>query len=212
MKRSLNVLFISLLFFVCFKNISTMAAENNEVNINIPSKINIVFNSDGSNNIGNFNVENKSQVPITIKNINLVKNGEWDLVQNSVNIPKDTKKISLSLENKELKLGNNAYNILIPYNNNKLLKLNLKRGIWTKNVSSPNAFSLHFDYEIGKRIFPINIKSNGGDISDSTINAENGSTINLPTPNKTFYEFLGWKDEKGVLYNNKYVVPIGAVL
>lgn len=197
---------------MCFKNNIAIAAQGDSINITIPSKLDIKLNSDGSNTLNNFTVQNQSLVPITINNINLIKNADWNIVPSNVSIPKDTKQISLSVEGKELALGDNTHSIIVPYGDNRVLNISLKRGLWTKDTSSPDVFSLNFDYEIGKREFLVNLDTNGGSVKNNKIIGNNGDILTLPVPVKENCKFLCWKDEKGVSYNDKYIVPIGASL
>lgn len=125
-RRFTKTIFIFILYFMCFKNNIAIAAQGDSINITIPSKLDIKLNSDGSNTLSNFTVQNQSLVPITINNINLIKNADWNIVPSNVSIPKDTKQISLSVEGKELALGDNTHSIIVPYGDNRVPNISLK--------------------------------------------------------------------------------------
>ena len=45
--------------------------------------------------------------------------------------------------------------------------------------------------------YQVALDSNGGDITNAIINVDYNANLELPTPNKRGYEFIGWFDENG---------------
>ena len=51
--------------------------------------------------------------------------------------------------------------------------------------------------EPGKETYTVTLDPNGGSVSEKTFTVEDGETVNLPTPYRTGYRFLGWFDQDG---------------
>ena len=57
---------------------------------------------------------------------------------------------------------------------------------------------LHRDsVEPGQKTYTVTLDPNGGSVSEKTFTVEDGETVNLPTPYRTGYRFLGWFDQDG---------------
>ena len=182
---------------------------SNTVNVTVPSSLNLVFNSDGSNSLDSLSIGNESLVPITIGNISASLYNDWRLVPSDSIISKDTKELSFTIEGKDLASGDNSYSIEIGSKSEKDLGVMIKRGAWSNSISE-KALDLAINYDIGKSDFTLSFDSSGGSDIEN-ISAKNGDTIVLPTPSKVGYTFLGWKSSSGVVYDggSSYVMPIG---
>ena len=182
---------------------------SNTVNVTVPSSLNLVFNSDGSNSLDSLSIGNESLVPITIGNISASLYNDWRLVPSDSIISKDTKELSFTIEGKDLASGDNSYSIEIGSRTNKELGVMVKRGAWSNSINE-KALNLAINYNIGKSDFTLSFDSSGGSDVEN-ISAKNGDTVVLPIPDKVGYTFLGWKDSNGVIYDrgSSYTMPIG---
>lgn len=188
------------------EEISTLSSS---VNVTVPSNINVNFNSDGTYTTSQFGVNNQSLVPITVNNFNVTAKNNWTLVPSGTEILKDSRKMSLSINNYNLKVGSNPVAITVPEQQNKNLSVSIERGAWTKSIKE-SAFSLSISYDIGKKDFTLSFNTNGGNNVNSIV-AKNGDSVVLPSATRVGYTFNGWRDSNGTVYTagSKFIMPIG---
>lgn len=208
--KSIYVLvFTSIFILALSRNPKLVSADSINVNVTVPANINVTFNADGSNTISKFNVNNDSLVPIIIDSVEVTSKNNWNLVPNGTTLSKDSKKLSLALNNKYLSIGNNSLSINLAESTSTNLSIDIIRGAWSKPIEE-SAFGLTFDYKIGVKNFTLYFNSNGGS-NVSSIVAKNGSEVILPNATREGYTFTGWKDSDGIIYSagSKYTMPIG---
>lgn len=188
------------------EEISTLSSS---VNVTVPSNINVNFNSDGTYTTSQFGVNNQSLVPITVNNFNVTAKNNWTLVPSGTEILKDSRKMSLSINNYNLKVGSNPVAITVLEQQNKNLSVSIERGAWTKSIKE-SAFSLSISYDIGKKDFTLSFNTNGGNNVNSIV-AKNGDSVVLPSATRVGYTFNGWRDSNGTVYTagSKFIMPIG---
>lgn len=188
------------------EEISTLSSS---VNVTVPSNINVNFNSDGTYTTSQFGVNNQSLVPITVNNFNVTAKNNWTLVPSGTEILKDSRKMSLSINNYNLKVGSNPVAITVLEQQNKNLSVSIERGAWTKSIKE-SAFSLSISYDIGKKDFTLSFNTNGGNNVNSIV-AKNGDSVVLPSATRVGYTFNGWRDSNGIVYTagSKFIMPIG---
>ena len=182
---------------------------NYHVDVSIPSTITIPFTLDGTSTDVKLSIKNSSLLPITLTNVNVSESKYWKLVGTHEYIKKDVKELSLVLQDKELKVGDNILNEYVEYESSRDLNLFVKKGIWTKAIKE-EAFKFNFDYDIHDREFDLTFDGNGGS-EHETITELNGTDICLPEPSRIGYTFAGWEDKNGVVHNagDGYVMPVG---
>lgn len=188
------------------EEISTLSSS---VNVTVPSNINVNFNSDGTYTTSQFGVNNQSLVPITVNNFNVTAKNNWTLVPSGTEILKDSRKMSLSINNYNLKVGSNPVAITVLEQQNKNLSVSIERGAWTKSIKE-SAFSLSISYDICKKDFTLSFNTNGGNNVNSIV-AKNGDSVVLPSTTRVGYTFNGWRDSNGTVYTagSKFIMPIG---
>ena len=204
------VLFLGFLFATNPKEIH--AAESNEnIRVTVPANVNITFREDGTNAIGTFEVQNESLVPVHITSVKITEYNGWKLVPKGTVITVDQKRMAFSFYGKYLTAGANQMQISVSENSVKQIPIEIIRGAWNQSQGSEKALEIDMEYKIGTKNFQIAFDGNGSDESVLSMTAKNGDTVELPTPKKTKYKFLGWQDAAGNLYQNTYEMPIGNV-
>lgn len=199
------LLFLSL-FFV---GNSACAAESTEnVSITIPSSISVIFENTGKNSISDFTVLNESLVPITINKINVAECNGWRLCSSEKSISVDTKQMSFLFDGKCLEAGENAFDTVIKEESSTSYNIQIHRGAWTTSASSEAAIQMEFEYNIGKKEFQLIFDANGGTPVASQMIC-NGDEITLPSTEREGYELAGWENSEGILFTDKFVMPIG---
>lgn len=206
-KRSLWLLMVLLLF--SFMPQTSYAEEMTNVDVTVPTKFSIVFESDGTTNMSEFTVCNHTLLPISIKKIHVVEKNGWMLCTSDCDISVNSKQIELKIEDLSMKAKENLVDIPIGYNTSRNLDFQIRRGAWTSDHVSEEAFQLEFEYEFGTRAFELSFDSNGSDELFEEELVQNGEVVNLPTPFRTGHEFVGWADSTGQVYKNQYTMPIG---
>lgn len=201
--------FISCLLLGGLSHSESFAANDTQVNVTVPANVNVVFNEDGTNSIGEFTVQNHSQVPVRLTNVRVKTKQDWELVREHDAIPTNAKQLVFQMEGNCLKEGDNSLQVQISENTKKKLNVVIKRGAWTTALDAQEAFSLEFSYEVGKKEFQLTLDGNGSGESLSPIKACNGDTVKLPKPFRVKHQFVGWQDAAGNLYEEDYVMPIG---
>ncbi len=206
-KSFLCLLFVMVLFFLVPQTLH--AEETDNVDITVPSNLSIVFEADGTTSVSEFTISNHTLLPISIKNIHVVEKNDWKLCTTDGEIPVDTKKLELKIEQSSIKAGENVVDIPIGYETNKNLNVQVQRGAWTSDHITEEAFQLEFEYEFGTREFELTFNAKGStDVFDKMM-VTNGDMIELPTPFRIGYEFSGWSDSVGRLHQGQYTMPIG---
>lgn len=198
---------VTLGILFCRQTESSAASENN-ISVTVPSNLNIIFQSDGTNSINQFQVKNESPVPIKVKNMKITEHNQWQLVDEKTPIQADQKKLTFLLEGQSLQAGNNSLDITVPEHTEKKLAIEIRRGAWNRDASSEKALAMELEYAIGTKNFRVTFDSNGSKEQFNAVSANNGSEISLPTPFLVKHNFLGWEDENGTLYNETYLVPM----
>lgn len=184
-------------------------ASSSTINVTVPAKVDVVFNSDGSNTISKFNIVNNSLVPIEVVDVVSTPVNGWELVSDTTTLTKDTKKLKLTMQNKIITSGVNSLGINVTDGTEYIMPITVDRGTWTNTIKE-QAFKLNFNYEIGKKEFQLSFNANGG----TPINTQtlfNGDVITLPNSSKRGYTLVSWIDSNGVSYTpgSRYTMPIG---
>ena len=210
MKKRCRVLVGVVLFamlLLCFRKHSFAADEN--ISVTVPANVDIVFQSDGTNAISTFSINNDSLVPIHVTTIRVNEHNNWKLVSNDTLINADTKQLVLKLNGQCLCTGENGVNITVAESSKRELDLEVRRGAWNASHPSEKALTLELEYAVGTKMFDVVLDGDGSDVAVPTLSALNGQSVILPTPTKVKHNFLGWKDEEGAIHHGQYVVPIG---
>lgn len=189
------------------RHFETSASEN--ISVTIPAEIAISFDEDGSNTISSFCVDNDSPVPISIGNISVTEKNGWELVEKGQEILVNQKQIVLEMDEQCLHVGQNAVDIPISENSEKEIEIGIIRGAWTSAGAAETALHMEIEYVIGKKEFSLCFDTNGSDETISDMQVLNGDTVTLPNPERDYYEFQGWVDEDGNVYQDTFIMPIG---
>lgn len=198
---------LALLVSVCFWGPTVKAAPaTNNLNVTIPSRMEITFHEDGTQTISPFEIENHSNLPILISTVNANECNDWKLVSETENIEKDQKHISFLMEKHCLQSGENVVNISVNEHSKKEVDIELKRGAWSDTKPAETAINLDFEYAFLNKQFKITFDANGGN-PVSSINAYNDEKVTLPITEKDMYAFQGWQDEVGNTYKTDYIMP-----
>ena len=212
MKKIKTFILLLAMTLVCFAFDYTdvKAADIDNVSVNVPARIDIVFNEDGTTFVSDLFLENNSIIPVKIQSVNISEFNEWKIVQMEQEILVNSKQLSLWMGDTELFTGNNPFYYEVAEHERYDFELTVKRGAWTQEIASEKALEIELEYEIGSKEFALTLDSNGGE-GTSVIYAENGSVVSLPVPTREGYDFAGWQDENGDLYTDTFTMPIGEV-
>ena len=212
MKKIKTFILLLAMTLVCFAFDYTdvKAADIDNVSVNVPARIDIVFNEDGTTFVSDLFLENNSIIPVKIQSVNISEFNEWKVVQMEQEILVNSKQLSVLMGETELLAGSNHFYHEVAEHERYDFNLNIKRGAWTQEVASEKALELELEYEIGTKEFALTLDGNGGE-GTSVIYAENGSVVSLPVPTREGYDFAGWQDENGNLYTDTFTMPIGEV-
>ncbi len=202
------MLVLSVVLFLCGKGNAEAAA--GEVSVTVPANVQIVFQEDGNTAVSSLHVENQSLVPIQVQNVKVTEFNQWQVVPEKEKILVNSKRISLQMQERELAAGDNPVNYEIKEGNRQVLELQVGHGAWTQSMASEKALEMEFVYTLGTKAFSLLLDGDGG-VENVTVSAKNGEVVNLPTPVREDYEFVGWKDEADSVYNGTYTMPIGDV-
>lgn len=208
-RRGITTFFLIMFLVIGVRGVGHAAETTENVNVTIPSNLNIVFNEDGTNTASTFSIQNNLLVPIHLESIEVDCQNGWNLTEKGTTIEVDKKEMVLELENHVLASGANEINFTVAEGSTEELAVNIMRGAWTKNYEKQRAFHLNVNYALGKKEFTITFNKKGGTLDISSKTANNGDTVELPIPVKTGYIFKGWEDEAGNLYKDTYIMPIG---
>ena len=202
------LLFVLTMSLFLFKGTDVKAADIDNVSVNVPARIDIVFNEEGTTFVSDLFLENNSIIPVKIQSVNISEFNEWRVVQMEQEILVNTKQLSLWMGDTELFTGNNPFYYEVAEHERCDFDLTVKRGAWTQEIASEKALEIELEYEIGTKEFALTLDSNDGNDASITY-AENGSIVSLPALTREGYKFVGWEDEKGILYEDKFIMPIG---
>lgn len=210
MKKIRTILVMLIMMVVLFvgKGEDMKAAASNGVSVTVPTRMDVVFNEDGTTSVSEMYLENDSLVPVTLQNVNIKEFNNWEVVSKNKEILTDTKQLALLLDQKELIAGSNPIYCEIAENTRYDFDVAFHRGAWTQSIASEKALEIDLEYEIGTKEFALTLDGNGGS-GTTVIYAENGSTVVLETPTREGYKFNGWKDSEGNIYSDTFVMPIG---
>ena len=212
MKKIKTFILLLAMTLVCFAFDYTdvKAADIDNVSVNVPARIDIVFNEDGTTFVSDLFLENNSIIPVKIQSVNISEFNEWKIVQMEQEILVNSKQLSLWMGDTELFTGNNPFYYEVAEHERYDFDLTVKRGAWTQEIASEKALEIELEYEIGSKEFALTLDGNGGE-GTSVIYVENGSVVSLPVPTREGYDFAGWQDENGNLYTDTFTMPIGEV-
>lgn len=222
MKKYLSFLLLGMfLLFSSFfvPSIETKAVDNTDLlntNITVSSSVDAVFNADGTNTIGNFEIHNNMLIPIEVDNVTLTGKNGWKVVDENITIPVDSKNFSIAILNTNLKEGINNINIPVPEGTKKSLDIGIRRGAYSTDRTLEESLDMTIDYSFKTKVFHATFDTDGG-TAVASIDAINGSTFVIPETSKDYYKFLGWKnmtdlsDEKLYQAGENFVMPIGDV-
>ena len=209
-KKKGTLAVFALAFALLFSAQSVKASDMEEnVSVTIPTTISITFDQSGENQISMFEVNNQSLVPITIHNIQVTEYNQWKLVGKGSEIPADTKELVFQIEDTCLRAGANSVSISVPEQTQKTLGISVERGAWSKANQTQKALGLELEYTLGKKEFELKFDTAGSGENIATKRVCNGETIELPSAKREGYQLAGWEDEKGNLYTEMFVMPIG---
>ena len=203
------LLAMSMMLFAC-KGVDAKASTTNGVSVNVPSKMDIIFNEDGTTSVKDMYLENDSLVPVELQNINIKEFNDWEIVPKSQEILVNSKQVSLQMGDKELVAGSNVINREVAEGEKYDFDVTVNRGAWTESITSEKAMELELEYQIGIKQFALTLDANGG-LPTRVLKVYNGADTNLPEPRKEGYQFEGWQDENGTIYKDEYVMPIGDI-
>lgn len=209
LKTILVLLAMSMSLFAC-KGAKVEAAADHGVSVNVPAKMDIIFNEDGTASVSDMYLENDSLVPVEVQNIKVSEFNSWKVVPRNSEILVNSKQLSLNMGEKELLAGSNAINHEVAEQSKYDFDLTVKRGAWTETKGSEKALELEMEYKIGTKQFALTLDANGG-LPTRVLKVYNGADTNLPEPKKEGYEFDGWQDDNGNVYRGSYNMPIGDV-
>ena len=209
LKTIFMLLAMTMTLFAC-KGTDAKAANSSGVSVNVPAKIDIIFNEDGTASVSDMYLENDSLVPVEVQNVNIKEFNEWKVVPKNQKISVNSKQLSLQMGDRELVTGSNAINQQVAEGERYDLDVTVNRGAWTQPIASEKALELELEYKIGTKEFALTLNANGG-ASNEVLHTENGTCVSLPKPTKEGYQFEGWQDEDGTRYTDEYVMPIGDV-
>lgn len=175
------------------------------IDVTVPSSIDFIFNSDGSNTVPtNWKIENNGQVEVMVSSLNLASVNDWKL---SSKAPTETndKTIVLTIDNTLGTIAQdglsatyfNDGSLKIAKDDSHTFELGVQRANFSKNIASSKAFTatLNFKYEEIKHTIYFNANDGTSEVTEATFKegmtlAEAGVT--LPTLTRTGYTFLGW--------------------
>ena len=209
MKRVYRILGIAwLLLAVCFVGkMEAKASEQNEnVSVTVPSNLQIVFLSDGTNMVSDFEIENQSVVPIHITNVVVTPYNGWRLASKQEEIRVNQKKLAFVFRDKCLQEGENLLQLTIPEQTKQNIDIQIFRGAWSKECPKEKAFEMSFEYSLGTKDFQLTLLST--EESVERVSVCNGEVVKLSVPERMKYEFLGWEDEEGRLYKEEFLMPM----
>ncbi len=206
-KTILVLLAMSMTLFAC-KGTDAKAASDNGVSVNVPAKMDIVFNEDGTASVSEMYLENDSLVPVEVQNVTVAEFNNWKVVPQNSEILVNSKQLSLKIGDKELQAGNNAINQEVAEQTRYDFDVTVNRGAWTETIASEKALELEMEYEIGSKQFNLRLDVNGGTPSQ-VFYVYNGTNVDLSEPKREGYQFEGWQGEDGNIYTDEYVMPIG---
>ena len=202
------LLFVMIMSLFLFKGTDVKAADIDNVSVNVPARVDIIFNEDGTTSVSDLFLENQSIVPVEIHSVIISEFNDWQVVQREQEILVNSKQLSLLMGETELFAGSNPFYHEVAEHERYDFGLNVKRGAWTRNVISEKALEIELEYEIGTKEFALTLDGNGGD-GTSVLYTENGSVVTLPKPTREGYDFAGWQDADGNLYTDTFTMPIG---
>lgn len=203
---------VAALCMLLWKTEKGMAAETGEnVSLTVPSELSIVFESDGTNTVEEFQISNQAFVPIHLTGVNITEYNGWKLIADNSAIPANQKLLMFQLEGQSLHEGNNPLTLQIPESAKKNLRIEVKRGAWSQGCPSEKAFEMEFLYSLGQKEFQVCFDGNGTLEELKPITACNGEVVQLPNPFLVKHNFLGWEDANGNLYRDQMAMPIGGI-
>ncbi len=208
--RNTGLFAVFFLLFLCSGTKLHAAEQKENICVTVPSNLKVVFQSDGTNAVSEFQIENQSVVPIHIVNVVVTEYNGWKLVSREEEIKANQKKIVLSFNGQCLLEGDNLLQLTIREGAVQSPNIQIRRGAWTNNHPNEKALELGFEYAIGKKEFQLSFE--GVEEAVETVSVYNGEHVTLPTPNRIKYRFLGWEDEEGVLYQDTYLMPMKNVV
>lgn len=179
------------------------------VSVTVPTKVSVCFEEDGTTSVSSFAIRNQSLVPITIRKVTATEKNNWTLVESGQDIPVNTKKMAFQMGEKDIKPGENTFDIEVPEGNEKEVALKVERGAWTTSEQTETGLELAFEYTLGQKPFTLSFDLNGGKGSIPPMSVHNGETVTLPAAERDGYALTGWMDPAGKIHTTKYVMPIG---
>lgn len=191
------------------RNVKAADLEEN-VSVTVSSQISIVFEENGTNSVSDFAIENHSPVPIHITNVMATAYNDWKLVSGEQYIPADAKQLSFCFQGQYLSAGDNLLQLTVPENSVQRPSIQIRRGAFSGSRPSEKALELSIEYALGQKGFSLTFE--GAEESTEQVTVYNGETIKLPVPWRMKYNFLGWEDEKGNLYQDVFLMPMRDVV
>lgn len=208
--RNVGLFALLALLFFCSGEKLRAAEKTENISVTVPSDLKVVFQSDGTNAVSEFQIENQSVVPIHIVNVVVTEYNDWKLVSREEKIKANQKKMVVIFNGQCLTAGDNLLQLTIQEGAVQTPNIQIKRGAWTSNHGNEKALELGFEYAIGKKEFQLSFE--GIEEAIETVSVCNGEEVALPIPNRIKYQFLGWEDEDGVLYQEIFLMPMKNVV
>ena len=198
-----------LAFSLCGRTVKAADLDEN-ISVTVSSQISIVFEENGTNSISDFTITNDSVVPVHITNVAVAMYNGWELVNGDKIIPADKKQLAFSFQGQYLMAGDNLLQLTIPEQDVRKPRLEVQRGAFSKNTPSQKAMELSIEYALGKKGFGLTFE--GAEESAEQVTVYNGEIVKLPVPQRMKYNFLGWEDEEGNVYQNVFLMPMRDVV
>ena len=127
-------------------NISADETEPISVNITVPSELKIKMLGDGTDVISDYAITNNSS-SIRLTNVSIDKLDDWSLVDDEALLTVDSHNMIFTMDDKILKEGDNALNVVINQNETYTPKFDIQRGLITSS-EEVSAFKMKLNYDV----------------------------------------------------------------
>jgi len=144
----LFLLFLSgiALWFVKVPCVEAADTLTEDVNVVVPTNLQITFLEDGTTQVSDFVFENNEPYTMVVESLTVDERNSWKLVTEGSKIPVNTKKMALKMNGSSLKSGKNLVNIEIPGNTQKRVAFEVGRGAWTFEKEKQTALVFQMEY------------------------------------------------------------------
>ena len=207
--------------------ISTYATTNNEINVTIPSEIDINFDAKGVATVTGASVSNNNLVPLNLNDLTITRSPtsktSWNLVDWNKSLAKTSNDLAMRINGNNLVLAskndfttNTANKISIPKKStNQSLNLEVKNRVFTANKVKSNDLIFNFNFTLGENEFNATFDTGNGNKVIPPITAKNGKSITLPTTIygiKSGYHIISYESDQTDSSGNKISYKPGATV